>query len=296
MKLRELGEDRLVAQLMARIKTRPDVVTGPGDDCAVVAAPQKGRLLLLKTDCVVENVHFSPNEKPEKVGWKAMMRTLSDFAAMAGEPHYALITLVVPAEREARWITQLYRGLQRAADRFKVVMVGGETSAAPGPSMISVSALGSVEKDRCVRRSGGKPGDLLFVTGKLGGSGQGRHLTFIPRIEEARWLRQNFRLHAMMDLSDGLGADLPRLARASKVGFTLDESALPRQRGCSVQEALSDGEDYELLFALSPADAAPLEKKWRKKFPRLALTRIGQLLPPSAARDPHLPHGYLHFQ
>lgn len=296
MKLREVGEDRLVAQLIARLKTRPGVVIGPGDDCAVVAAPQKGRLLLLKSDCVVEGVHFLPNEEPEKVGWKAMMRTLSDFAAMAGEPHYALITLVVPAEREARWITQLYRGLQRAADRFKVVMVGGETSTTPGPSMISVSALGSVEKDRCVRRSGGKAGDLLFVTGKLGGSGQGRHLTFVPRIEEARWLRQNFRIHAIMDLSDGLGADLPRLAGASNVGFTLDESVLPRQRGCSVQEALSDGEDYELLFALSPKDAETLEKKWRKKFPRLALTRIGQLLPPSAARDRHLPHGYLHFQ
>ncbi len=215
-----------------------------------MAAPEKGRLLLLKTDCVVEGVHFLPNEKPQKVGWKAMMRTLSDFAAMAGEPHYALITLIAPAEREARWVTQLYQGLQRAADRFGVAIVGGETSGTPGPAVISVSALGSVEKKRCLRRSGGKAGDLLFVTGKLGGSGQGRHLNFVPRIDEARWLAAHFPIHAMMDLSDGLGADLPRLAEASNLGFEIDEAALPRQRGCSIAQALNDGEDYELLFAL----------------------------------------------
>lgn len=296
MKLRELGEDRLIAQLVARLKTRADVIAGPGDDCAIVAAPEKGRLLLLKTDCVVEGVHFLPNEKPQKVGWKAMMRTLSDFAAMAGEPHYALITLVVPKEHEARWVTQVYRGLQRAADRFEVVIVGGETSDTPGPAMISVSALGSVEKKRSVRRSGGKAGDVLFVTGKLGGSGQGRHLNFVPRIDEARWLTANFRLHAMMDLSDGLGADLPRLAQASGLKFEIDETTLPRHRGCSIAQALNEGEDYELLFALSPNDATALEKKWRKKFPRLRLTRIGRFNRHSSLVTGHSLHGYVHFQ
>ena len=244
MKLRELGEDRLVARLVAHLKTRPDVIAGPGDDCAVVAAPDNDRLLLLKTDCVVEGVHFQPNEKPSAVGWKAMMRTLSDFAAMSGLPQYALVTLIAPAEREARWMKQLYAGLQRAAARFEVAIVGGETSATKGPLVISISAIGYVEKARCVRRSVGKAGDVLFVTGKLGGSGKGRHLKFIPRIDEARWLTQHFRIHAMMDLSDGLGADLPRLAKASGVGFAIEESALPRQRGCSIQQASSDGEDY----------------------------------------------------
>lgn len=308
MKLRELGEDRLVAHLVSRLKTAPGVIVGPGDDCAVVAAPDKGRLLLLKTDCVVEGIHFLPNEKPRKVGWKAMMRTLSDFAAMAGEPHYALITLIAPAEREARWVTQLYQGLQRAADRFGVVIVGGETSGTRGPTVISVGALGSVEKKRCLHRSGGKAGDILFVTGKLGGSGHGRHLSFVPRIAEARWLTAQFRIHAMMDLSDGLGADLPRLAEASGLGFELDEAALPRHRGCSIAQALNDGEDYELLLALSPNDAAALEKKWRKKFPRLPLTRIGRFTRHSRLRrgratarpaspiTRHSFHGYLHFQ
>ena len=215
MKLRELGEDRLIAQLVAQLKSRSDVVVGPGDDCAVLKGPAQDRLLLLKTDCVVEGVHFQPDEKPTRIGWKAMMRTLSDFAAMSGLPHYAVVTLVAPAEREARWMTQLYRGLERAAGRFDVAIVGGETSSTTGPIVISISATGSVEKKRCVLRSGGKGGDILFVTGRLGGSNKGRHLNFVPRINEARWLTKNFRIHALMDLSDGLGADLPRLARAS---------------------------------------------------------------------------------
>ena len=111
------------------MKSRPDVIAGPGDDCAVVAAPEQDRLLLLKTDCVVERVHFRPNEKPAAVGWKAMARALSDFAAMSGLPQFALVTLVAPAEREARWVKEIYRGLQRVADRFAVAIVGGETSA-----------------------------------------------------------------------------------------------------------------------------------------------------------------------
>ena len=296
MKLRELGEDRLIAQLVARLKSRPDVTTGPGDDCAVLKGPGKDRLLLLKTDCVVEGIHFLPGEKPARVGWKAMMRTLSDFAAMSGLPQYAVVTLVAPAEREARWMMRLYEGLERAARRFEVAIVGGETSRTMGPIVISIGAAGSVEKERCVFRSGGKAGDLLFVTGRLGGSGKGRHLNFVPRINEARWLTQNFRIHAMLDLSDGLGADLPRLATASGVGFEIAESALPRHRGCSIEAAINDGEDYELLFALSPNDAAPLEKRWRKRFPRLPLTGIGCLNRKSKIQNRKSFRGYFHFQ
>jgi len=296
MKLRELGEDRLIARLVLHARARPDVIAGPGDDCAVVVLPGKKRLLLLKTDCVVEKVHFSPNEKPGAVGWKAMMRTLSDFAAMSGLPQYALVTLIAPAEREAVWVTRLYRGLQRAADRFAVAIVGGETSSTSGPLIVSVSAVGLVERARCVRRSGGRAEDILFVTGRLGGSGRSRHLKFMPRLEEARWLTENFRIRAMMDLSDGLGADLPRLAKASGVGFALEEEALPRTRGCSITDAINDGEDYELLFALSPNDADVLGKKWRQKFPRLPLTRIGHLTQPASRNTNHGFHGFVHFQ
>lgn len=296
IRLCELGEDRLIAQLVARLPARADVIAGPGDDCAVVAGPRKGELLLLKTDCVVERVHFQPNEKPSAIGWKAMARTLSDFAAMAGRPRFALVTLVAPPGHEARWIKEIYGGLERVARRFEVAIVGGETSSTKGPVVLSISAVGTVEKDRWVSRSGGQAGDALYVTGRLGGSLRRKHLNFVPRIEEARWLSANFRIHAMMDLSDGLGADLPRLAEASGLGFEVEEDSIPRNRCCSIQQAINDGEDYELLFALSPNDSRPLETKWRKKFPRLPLTRIGSFIPRSAFRIPHLFRGYVHFQ
>ncbi len=296
MKLREVGEDRLIAQLVAQLPSRREVLAGPGDDCAVVQAPGEEEQLLLKTDCVVEGVHFEPDEKPAAIGWKAMARVLSDFAAMAGLPRYALITLIAPGERSVRWATEIYRGLERAAARFDVAIVGGETSSTPGPAVLSISAVGTVATDRWISRRGGKAGDLLFVTGKLGGSRRRKHLDFIPRIAEARWLAAHFPLHAMMDLSDGLGADLPRLAEASGVGYELEEQSLPRTRGCTVVQAINDGEDYELLFALAPHDAAGLERKWKRKFPRLSLTRIGTLLPLSPSdRRPSF-HGYRHFQ
>ena len=296
IRLRELGEDQLIAQLVAQLGSRPEVIAGPGDDCAVVAGSRKGDLLLFKTDCVVEGVHFRPNEKPAAIGWKAMMRALSDFAAMSGLPRYALITLVSPADREARWMKQLYQSLERAAARFDVAIVGGETSSTRGPLIVSISAAGVVEKKRCVLRSGGKTGGVLFVTGTLGGAGKRRHLHFVPRIEEARWLTRHFRLQAMMDLSDGLGADLPRLAKASGLDFEINEGDLPRNRGCTAAQAISDGEDYELLFALSPNDSCLLQKKWKSRFPRLSLTRIGLLIPISDFRPPTSFHGYLHFQ
>ena len=295
MKLRELGEDRLIANLVAGLKSRAGVIAGAGDDCAVVAAPGSDRLLLLKTDCVVERFHFRPNEKPSAVGRKAMARTLSDFAAMSGVPQFALITLVSPPDRALRWTKELYRGLRQVADRFGVAIVGGEISSTDGPVVISISAVGSVEKDRWVSRKGGKAGDALFVTGKLGGSIRKKHLNFIPRIEEARWLTKNFRIHAMMDLSDGLGADLPRLAKASQVSFEIDERALPRNRGSSIAQAINDGEDYELLFALAPNDAESLQTKWHKKFPRLLLTCIGHLDQPSTIHHHPSFHGYVHF-
>ena len=173
--------------------------------------------------------------------------------------------------------------------------MGGETSSSSGPAVISVSLTGFVEKNRWVGRSGGKAKDELFVTGRLGGSLRGRHMKFAPRIEESRWLTKNFSIHAMMDLSDGLGADLPRLARASGVGFEVDENVLPRHRGSTVTQALNDGEDYELLFAVSPRDSGRLRTSWSRKFPRLLLTRIGRFNRKSKIENRKW-HGYVHFQ
>jgi len=294
--VRELGEDKLLAQVFPRLNRNSRIVIGAGDDCAVVKFYGAKDWLLLKTDCVVEEVHFARETSARAVGWKAMMRALSDFAAMSGIPEFALITLAIAGKKKASWVDDLYRGLNRAAARFDVAIVGGETSETVGPTVIVVSVAGGVERDRCVLRSGGKANDDLFVTGKLGGSIRGRHLNFFPRIDEARWLTANFKVHAMMDLSDGLGTDLPRLAGASKLGFAIDERALPLSRGCTIQQAISGGEDYELLFAVSPRERKRLQKRWQKKFPGLPLTRIGRLNQKSKIKNQELKSGYVHFR
>ena len=296
MKLRNLGEDRLLNQLLAGLPLGKAVAVGPGDDCALVAIHDRRKLLVLKVDCVVEGVHFLRGTSASDVGWKAMMRPLSDFAATSAVPQFALITVIVPEQTKVAWIKELYRGLRRAARRFDVSIVGGETSSTPGEIAISTSVIGFVEKHRAVSRRGGKPGDDLFVTGRLGGALRQKHLQFIPRIVESRWLTENFSIHAMMDLSDGLGADLPRLARASKVGFKLDTENLPLTRGAKINDAISEGEDYELLFAISPRDRNRLEREWKKRFPRLPLTRIGSLSQLSTKDNQVLPRGYVHFQ
>lgn len=300
MKLGEVGEDRLLEQLLPTLPRNRSVVLGAGDDCAIVKSGERGKLHLLKTDCLVENIHFTKKSRPDLVGWKAMARPLSDFAAMSGVPRFALITLIVPSQKTLEWVKKLYRGIEKAARIFEVAVVGGETSKIKGPTVVSVTVAGFVEKGRWVGRAGGKANDELFVTGRLGGSLGGRHLQFVPRILESRWLTKNFPIHAMMDLSDGLGADLPRLARASGVGFLVDEAALPLNPGCTTEQAISDGEDYELLFAISPRHSARLRKRWRKKFPKLLLTRIGKLNskfgPPEADRNSKFPGGYVHFQ
>jgi thiamine-monophosphate kinase len=296
MKLSRVGEDALLASLLRGLPVRRQVIARAGDDCAVVESPQRNNLLVLKTDCVVEKIHFATATDPIHIGWKAMMRPLSDFAATSAVPQFALITLILPAARSTSWVKKLYRGLQRAAAHFDVSIVGGETSATRGPATISVSVSGFVEKDRWISRAGGKSGDDLFVTGRLGGSLRGKHLRFVPRIDESRWLTKNFRVHAMMDLSDGLGADLPRLAKASKLGFKIETEKLPLAAGAKIEKAISDGEDYELLFAISPRERESLQREWKRKFPELRLTRIGSLNRKSKIKNQELPRGYVHFQ
>jgi thiamine-monophosphate kinase len=299
MKLRDLGEDKLLDHLLLHLplgKTVARRTAGASDDCAVVENRAGRNLLVLKTDCIVEGVHFFPGTNALDVGWKAMMRPLSDFAATSAVPQFALVTLIAAEETDLAWIKNLYRGLGRAAERFEVNIVGGETSSSRGPIVVSVSVVGVVEKNRCLSRRGGKAGDDLFVTGRLGGALTRKHLQFIPRIAQSRWLTRNFPIHAMMDLSDGLGVDLPRLARASKAGFKIELENLPLSRGAKTDDAISEGEDYELLFAISSHQSKKLQKEWRKKFPKLPLTRIGSLIPQSAIRNPQLPGGYVHFQ
>lgn len=299
MSLGALGEDALIARLLRglpKVTEGTGVVAGPGDDCAIIGRPRDRRWTLLKADALVENVHFLREAEPHRVGWKALGRAISDIAAMGGEPRHALITIAVPRTLPVEWLDGLYAGLKRAAKKFGVGIVGGETVRSPGPIFINVSLTGEVERSECVRRSGGKPGDRLYVTGWLGGSIAGKHLDFTPRLAEARWLVSQWNIHAMMDLSDGLGADLPRLAEASGCSFHLEMEALPCTAQCSPEQALTDGEDYELLFALPRKYATGLELAWQTAFPKLPLTCIGTLEARSRNRQPSIPRGFDHFQ
>jgi len=293
MKVRDLNEDRFLKILLAGLPQGRNVITGPGDDCAVVQAQGAREFLLLKTDCVVEGIHYLAEDDPVRVGWKALCRPLSDIGAMGGEPLHALVTIFSPADKEVVYWKAVYKGLSKAARRFGVGLVGGETTRA-AQAAVSVTVTGRVEPARLITRSAGKSGDLLFVTGTLGGSIQGKHLDFTPRIAEGRWLSAHGYARTMMDLSDGLASDLPRLATASGCGFEIDPDTLPRSRGCTTSQAMSDGEDYELLLAAPPRLADRLRRGWKEMFPRVRLTEIGRLTEPGTSATA-LPQGFDHF-
>ena len=285
----QLGEDNLIARICRDLPKPAHVLVGPGDDCAVVGAGEE--LVLLKTDAVVAGIHFLHDEKSTRVGWKAVARVLSDFAAMGGKPGELLITLALAPEVSVDWVDGLYRGMNSCLEQHGGVIVGGETTSLPQgtPMMVSVAGKGRVARANLVTRSGGRPGDDIYVTGRLGGSIHGKHLDFTPRLREAAWLVNNSRITAMMDLSDGLAKDLPRLAQMSGVGFELNRDSLPCSEGSTLEQAIGDGEDYELLFTSSD-DFKPA---WRKKFPELEITRIGTLL--KGAGD-SIEGGWDHFQ
>jgi len=283
------GEDRLVGRWLRGLEAGGDVLVGPGDDCAVVRTTRGPGLL--KTDCVVEDVHFLRSQDPARVGWKALCRPLSDIAAMGGVPGQALVTVISPPDLDPAYWQAFYRGIRKAARRFGVAIAGGETSRQPQGIAVSVALTGSMDGVKPVLRSGGQAGDRLFVTGRLGGSAAGHHLDFLPRLAEGRWLAGSAGASAMMDLSDGLGSDLPRLARASGCGFRVDLAQLPLRPGVTAHQALTDGEDYELLFAL-PSRKAALLAGW--PFPNTPLTWIGELSPPGEVPD-SWPGGWDHF-
>lgn len=294
--LRDIGEDALIDRLIALVPRDQNPAAGPGDDCAVVDRdPQSPTLQLLKTDALVEHVHFLPDAPARAVGWKAVARVISDFAAMGGRPEYFLVTLALAPETAVSWAEDLYRGISDCLEKCGGLLAGGETSSVPEGSaaVISIAATGTVRREQLVLRSTAKPGDILLVTGKLGGSLGGKHLDFTPRIAETQWLVREYKPTAMMDLSDGLAKDLPRLAKASNCGFVIDESALPLSPGSTPVQALRDGEDFEILFAMDAARVPHLLAAWATAFPELALTRIGQLVNADAGMS--LTGGWEHF-
>jgi thiamine-monophosphate kinase len=309
-----MNEFELIAQLTQNLPGNSSVVTGAGDDCAVLDLGVPDQLILFKTDAVVEGIHFTSDTPPEKIGRKALARCLSDIAAMAGTPTAALVTLALPENFSPERIQQIYAGMNALAQAAGVAIVGGETTTNPGRLLISIALLGRVPRGKAVLRRGAQEGDAIFVTGELGGSLGGKHLEFEPRLAEAAWLAKHFSLHAMLDLSDGLAGDLRHILKASQVGAVLLKSALPISRAARLRAkesstakpaalaALTDGEDFELLFTVASRDAVKLLDAWKQKFPAVRLSCIGKIVAGEDlwlrdARGAHKlnAHGYVHF-
>ncbi len=290
--LRDIGEDALIDRLIGLVPRDKNPAAGPGDDCAVIDQGTP-TLLLLKTDALVEHIHFLPTAPARSVGWKAAARVVSDFAAMGGKPEHFLITLALPPETAVGWVEDLYRGIGDCLQKNGGFLAGGETSGVPAGSaaVISIAATGRVARENLVLRSTAEPGDVLLVTGTLGGSIHGKHLDFTPRTRAAEWLVTHFKPTAMMDLSDGLAKDLPRMASASGCGFTLDPSKLPLTPGSTTAQALGDGEDFELLLAMRPCHLADLLASW--PMSDLPLTAIGEMT--AAGKSIRLDGGWGHF-
>jgi thiamine-monophosphate kinase len=243
---------------------------GIGDDCAILQ-PDRGSDLLVTTDMLMDGRHFRlQQDGPRAVGYKAMGVNLSDIAAMAGVPRAAVVAVALPRAHATELAQGLYAGMHELAGQFEVDLVGGDTNAWDGPLVISVTLFGEATERGAVRRAGAMPGDVILVTGTLGGSlFAGRHLRPEPRVALALAMHQVVPIHAMIDISDGLSSDLGHiLAESGGLGAVLDESAIPihsdaydmsRKDGmCALDHALNDGEDFELCLVIAARDAARL--------------------------------------
>lgn len=264
--LQQIGEHAAIAALTRTLQA-------VGDDCAVLPLDAQTDLVLT-SDPLISGVHFTPDTPPEQIGWKAAARVLSDFAAMGAEPQYLLINLVAPPEQEFQPLEKIYAGVSKVRNLFNVDLVGGDL--AQGPVLeLHVFGVGRVPRGTALLRSGARPGDILYVTGPLGGSfASGRHLTFMPRIQEGQWLRQSGFVTSMMDISDGLATDLRHILKASEVGAALDGAAIPKNG--TLEQALFDGEDFELLFSVSAETADSFDRLCLEKLERNFI-RIGIL-------------------
>jgi thiamine-monophosphate kinase len=278
----DMGEDALVSRLLAHWPpVGKPVVVGPGDDCAVIAmegVPPWWQLL--KTDAMVAGQHFLAEEDMWRVGWKAVARVQSDFAAMGGRAEALLVTIFLPSYGDISSWERLYAGMAAAAQAHGGILCGGETCRAPEGAglMISVAGTGKCEVSPLLR-SGASAGDVVCVTGVLGGSIAGHHLDFTPRVAEGHWLAKSTWVSAMMDVSDGLAKDLPRLCGQSGIGVKVDVNLLPCRDGCSKEAAMSDGEDYELLFTVREENIETLLLAWAEMFPQTPLQVIGNCVP-----------------
>jgi thiamine-monophosphate kinase len=296
------GEDKLVRRIANALsfKGRGGLVLGVGDDAALLI-PTSGHQTILTCDWFLEGSHFLRDKHPpDSIGWKCLARAVSDIAAMGGEPKHFLLSLALPGTHTGRWLDGFLRGLARAGRRFRCQLAGGDTTRSDG-ILINVTVVGEVRGDRAVRRSGAKLGDLIFVSGRLGEAAFGlrslrgsrgtghrnnlavkKHLYPEPRLALGRWLAEKRIATAMMDLSDGLSTDLSRLCAASRTGARINADRIPKvklARGKKRQQldatdlALNGGDDYELLFTVSPRQA----RRVPPTFQGVRLTCIGEI-------------------
>jgi thiamine-monophosphate kinase len=273
---------------------------GLGDDAALFA-PRSGYETILTCDWFLEGTHFLRDKHPaDAVGWKCLARAVSDIAAMGAQPRCFLLSLALPQTHTGRWLDEFLRGLRRAARRFSCLLAGGDTTRRE-EILINVAVVGEVREGRAILRSGAKPGDVIFVSGRLGEAELGlqllrrdesiagrkdpalkKHLYPEPRLTLGRWLAEKRLATAMMDLSDGLSSDLPRLCAASGVGARIEEAKLPivsasGNKGSHgfdrLHLALDGGDDYEMLFVVPRRKVASIPRSFRG----LALTSIGEI-------------------
>ena len=223
------------------------VLIGPGDDLAEIRVGERN--LLLGVDQLVIGRHVELSASPELIGRKAIARCLSDVAAMAGQPIATLVAAALPQDCDDAWAMAIFEAARNTAEEFGAPSIGGDIAA--GEGVLSVTVVAASPLGGAVRRVGARAGDLLCVTGELGDAQSGHHLHFTPRIVEAEAIlaAAGSRLHAMIDVSDGLGRDAAHLLEGGGLDIELDAVAIPRRNNCALAQAVSGGEDYELLFA-----------------------------------------------
>jgi len=296
------GEDQLVQKVAKALafKGRGGLALGAGDDAALLV-PRSGYQTILTCDWFLEGSHFLRDKHPaDSIGWKCLARAVSDIAAMGGEPRQFLLSLALPKTHTGRWLDRFLTGLARATRRLGCQLAGGDTTRSDD-LLINVTVVGEIRRGRAVLRSGAKRGDLVFVSGRLGEAELGlqwlrqgraarhrnspcirKHLYPEPRLALGRWLAEKRIATAMMDLSDGLSTDLPRLCAASRVGARIETDRIPtvqvRARKNQVhldvtKLALNGGDDYELLFTVRPSEA----RRVPRVFGGLPLSCIGEI-------------------
>jgi thiamine-monophosphate kinase len=275
MRLKEIGEFGLIKRFQKQIKTDVSVFRGSGDDCAVLSL-DKSHYQLFTCDMIIEGVDFRKTDNLKAVGRKALAISISDIAACGGIPKHAVVSLGLSRNMRVHQVDLLAKGLFGLAKKYKINIVGGDISSSD-KLIIDVSVLGKVEKNKLCMRRGAKYGDIIMVTGQFGGSIKGKHLQFTPRLKEARFLVDNFKINSMIDVSDGLIQDLGHILEQSSVGAVLYENLIPLSKEAKgIEEALCSGEEFELLFTATRDQANKIIKCAKYRF-----RVIGEIMPAS---------------